>query len=68
MGGGGGGGYILSLINHTNKKQNASILEDFKQQVNLSLCNCGNAQTSNPLYTKQTEMVQARCNPSQFDK
>ena len=27
------GAYIFSLINQTNKKQNASIWEDFKQQV-----------------------------------
>ena len=27
------GVYIFSLINQTNKKQNASIWEDFKQQV-----------------------------------
>ena len=62
------GVYIFSLINQTNKKQNGSIWEDFKQQVSLSLCNCGNAQISNPLYTKETEMAQTWRNACQFNK
>ena len=32
---------ILSLINHATSK--------------FSFCNCGNAQTSNPFYTKETD-------------
>ena len=62
------GAYIFRLINQTNKKQNASIWGDFKQQVSLSWCNCGNAQASNPLYTKEIEMAQTGGNPCEFNK
>ena len=40
---------FLNLINHTNRKQNANNREDFKQQVKLSLCDCENAHTGNPV-------------------
>ena len=43
----------LSLINHTNRKRNASNREDFKQYGRLSLRDCGNAETSNLLQTKR---------------
>ena len=37
-------GYIwVRLTIQTNRKQNASNTEDFKQQVRLSLRDCGNA-------------------------
>ena len=33
--------WVWSTI-QTNRKENASIRENFKQQVTLSLCDCGN--------------------------
>ena len=33
----------------TSRKQNVNNRQDFKQYVRLNLCNCGNAQTSNPV-------------------
>ena len=33
----------------TNRRQNGSNREDFKQSVRLSLCDYGNAHTSNPV-------------------
>ena len=38
--------WVGSII-QTNRKQNANNREDFEQQVRLSLCQCGDAQTSN---------------------
>ena len=38
-----------------SRKQNVSNREDFKQYKRLSLCDCGNAQTSNSVYTKKDE-------------
>ena len=35
------------MVDDTNRKQNPSNRDDFKQQVRLSLCNCENAKTSN---------------------
>ena len=40
----------------TNRKQNASNREDFNQVVKLSLCDCGNAQTSDSVQTKEKEL------------
>ena len=40
----------------TNRKQNASNREDFNQVVKLSLCDCGNAQISDSVQTKEKEL------------
>ena len=45
--------WVGSII-QTNRKQNANNREDFEQQVRLSLCQCGDAQTSNWVQTKET--------------
>ena len=39
--------WVWSTI-RTSRNQNASSWEDFKQQVRLNLCDCGNTQASNP--------------------
>ena len=40
--------WVWSII-QTNRKQNASNRKDFKEKVRLSLYDCRNAQTNNPV-------------------
>ena len=43
-------GYIwVWSTRQTNREQNTSDREDFKQQVRLSLCDCRNTRSSNPV-------------------
>ena len=44
--------WVWSTI-RTSRNQNASSWEDFKQQVRLNLCDCGNTQASNPGVNKK---------------
>ena len=57
--------WVWSTV-QTSRKENASNREDFKQEVTLSLCDYGNAQTSNPVQTKEMEV--AYMEPTPFAK
>ena len=54
------------LIIQSNRKQNASNSKDFKHKVRLSMCECGNAQTSNLVETNELRMTQMGPTPCQF--
>ena len=62
-------GYIwVWSTTQTNRNQNESNRDSFKQWVGLSLHDCRNAQTSNPVQTKEIEMAKIGPTPCQFDK